>query len=133
MQMSTHLQLHSYPHHDHPSIDPFLGSLLSQYPWPPPLRRLLLLMPLLKRHRLSMIPPHIIQILHLVNADDPVLASEGLLEGVELGPFGRHARAADAVLGLARREEGVVAVVGHFVPAGLVSEGNGISEGERLT
>ena len=33
----------------------------------------------------------VIQVLDLVNSDDPVLAGEGLLNGAQLGPLGGHA------------------------------------------
>ena len=89
--------------------------LNSQNPSPLPLTRLLALVALLKRRRLLQRPAEVVGLLDLVDADDPVLAGEGLLDGAELGADGGQLGAADAVLGLASGEEGVVVVVGHLV------------------
>ena len=63
-----------------------------------------------------MVPADIVKVLDLIDADDPVLARECLVQCAELGPLLREPGAADTVLGLARGEERVVVVVGHFVP-----------------
>lgn len=63
-----------------------------------------------------MISTDIVQVLDLVDADDPILAREGFFECIELGAFGGETRATDAILGLAGREETVVVVIRHFVP-----------------
>jgi hypothetical protein len=73
-------------------------------------------MALVKRHRAGMVSAHIVEILDLVDADDPVLARVRLLQSAELGSIGREAGSAHAVLGLAGGEERVEVVVGHFVP-----------------
>jgi len=86
-----------------------------QNPSPLPLTRLLALVALLKRRRLLQRPAEVVGLLDLVDADDPVLAGEGLLDGAELGAHGGQLGAADAVLGLAGGEERVVVVVGHLV------------------
>ena len=76
----------------------------------------LLLVTLIKRDCACMVPADIVKVLDLVDADNPILARERLVERAELGPLLRKPGAADAVLGLARGEERVVIVVGHFVP-----------------
>ena len=94
----------------------FFTLLNPQNPRSLPLRSLLLLIALIKGNSTSMVSAEVIEILHLEDADDPVLAREGLLERVERRRFGGEARAADAVSGLAGGEHGLVVVVGHFVP-----------------
>lgn len=63
-----------------------------------------------------MISADVVKILDFVDPNDPIFRREGLFEGVQGGTIVRHAGASDAVNGLARWEEGVVVVVGHFVP-----------------
>ena len=58
-----------------------------------------------------MVTAEVVKILHLVDADDPVLAGEGLFERVEDGALLRKTRASDTVVGLAGREERVVVVI----------------------
>ena len=89
--------------------------LNSQHPSPLPLARLLALVALVESCSLLQSPAEVIGLLDLVDADDPVLAGEGLLDGAELGADGGQLGAADAVLRLASGEEGVVVVVGHLV------------------
>ena len=73
-------------------------------------------MALIERDRTGMIPTYVVQVLHLVDPDDPVLAGEGFFERAELGPLLGETGASDAVGGLAGGEEVVEVVVGHFVP-----------------
>ena len=92
------------------------GPLLnSQYPSALPLTRLLALVALLEGRSLLQSSAQVVGLLDLVDADDPVLAGEGLLDGAELGANGGQLGAADAVLGLTGREERVVVVIGHLV------------------
>ena len=96
---------------------PISPSLLPKHPGPlPPPDLRLLLMALLKRLCTLMVPPHIIQRLHLVDPNNPVLARERLVERGQLGPDEGQLGAADAVLRRLAAVQVVVAVVGHFVP-----------------
>lgn len=63
-----------------------------------------------------MVASKVVKILDLVDPDDPVLASKGLLDGAELGALSRKTRATDAVLGLSSGEQRVVVVIRHLVP-----------------
>lgn len=63
-----------------------------------------------------MIPTNIVQILDLVDTDDPILTGEGLFKGIELRTFDWEPRATHTILGLAMREEVVVVIVRHFIP-----------------
>jgi hypothetical protein len=74
---------------------------------------------LVERHGALVVAAKVVKILDLVNPDDPVLASKGLLNGAELGALGGKTRVADTVLGLSRGEQRVVVVVGHLVPSML--------------
>lgn len=85
----------------------------------PLLACLLLLLTPLKRSRRSMVSAEVIEILDLVNADDPVFAGESLLEAVENGALVWQPGASDAVHGLTRREQGVVVVIRQLVPVGM--------------
>jgi hypothetical protein len=87
----------------------------SQHPSALPLARLLALVALAESRGFLQRPAQVIRLLHLVDADDPVLAGESLLDGAELGALGGQLGAADAVLSLARGKEGVIVVVGHLV------------------
>lgn len=87
----------------------------AQHPRPSPLAGLLPLDALLECTGLLMRTAKIIQILDLVNSDDPVLAGKGLLHRAELRALGRQTDATDAVGGLAGREERIVVVVRHLV------------------
>jgi hypothetical protein len=91
-----------------------INLLDSQHPSALPLTRLLALVALVERRSLLQSPAKVIRLFDLVDADDPVLAGEGLLDGAELGADGQLG-AADAVLRLAGGEEGVVVVIGHLV------------------
>jgi hypothetical protein len=92
-----------------------INLLDSQHPSALPLTRLLALVALVERRSLLQSPAKVIRLFDLVDADDPVLAGEGLLDGAELGADGGQLGAADAVLRLAGGEEGVVVVVRHLV------------------
>jgi len=58
-----------------------------------------------------MVTPKVIEVLDLVNSDDPVLAREGLLEDAKLRRFCRQPSATDTVSGLTSREQLVELVV----------------------
>lgn len=58
-----------------------------------------------------MIPTHVVKILDLIDPDDPVLASKGLLYSVQNGSDFWHLNTTDSVHGLSGREESVVIVV----------------------
>lgn len=75
-----------------------------------------LLMTLLKRRRYIMRSPKVIQILDLVNPNDPIVAGERFVQGGELGSFDGETRTSDTIDALSFTEEFVVLVVGHFVP-----------------
>jgi hypothetical protein len=77
---------------------------------------LLLLVAPIKGGSTSVVTTDIVEILHLVDTDDPVLRGEGLFDRVEDRSDFWHAGTTDTVLGLSRWEEGVVVVVGHLVP-----------------
>lgn len=97
--------MHAYAH--------LLGS---QHPRSSPLRRLLALLALVKGCCAHVVTANVVEILHLVDPDDPVLTSERLLHGRELRASGGQSHTTDTVNRLALLEEGVVVVVGHFVP-----------------
>lgn len=80
------------------------------------LRALLLLVALFKRNSALVVAANVVEWLHLVDTDNPVLAGECFLERAKLGSFGGESGATNAVLGLAAGEELVEVVVGHFVP-----------------
>jgi hypothetical protein len=92
------------------------SSVHSEHSSSSPLRGLLLLMPFVKRRNRTMVSPKVVQILNLVDPDDPVLAREGFLDRCQLWALGRKSYATDTVSGLAGGEEGVVVIVGHLVP-----------------
>ncbi len=64
----------------------------------------LLLVALFKRCCALVVSPNIVQVLHFVDADDPVLARESLLEYAQLGTLSRKSRASDTILCLTRWE-----------------------------
>lgn len=66
----------------------------------------------------AVVSAKVVQVLDLVETDDPVLTGERLLEGVELRALCRQSRTTNPVNGLTRWEERLVVVVGHFVPEG---------------
>lgn len=84
------------------------------------LRCPLALLALVKGCCADVVTAKVVEILHLVDPDNPVLTGERLLHGRELGAIGRQSHATDTVDRLALLEEGVVVVVGHFVP-GIIS------------
>jgi hypothetical protein len=99
------------------SIFSLLSHLLrAQNFWSSLLNGLLLLVTSIKRICGSVVSGHVVEILDLVDTDDPVLAGEGFLNGVESWALVRQLNAADTVLALSGREEGAVVVVGHLVP-----------------
>ena len=69
-----------------------------------------------------MISPNVIQILDLVDPNDPIFACESFLQRTELGSLRRQARSSNPVLSLSRREQRVVVVVRHLIPSQWVSE-----------
>lgn len=101
----------AYPSHSGLVNAQHLGALL--------LGCTLLLVTFIKCHSAGMISAEIIQILDLIDTNDPVLASESLLNGAELRTLGRETSTADTVGGLSGREKGVVVVVRHLVPKRL--------------
>ena len=76
-----------------------------------------LLVPLVKSNCTLMRPSNIVQILHLVDSNDPVLTRESLIQGRKLWPFGWQTRATDTVLCLPSRKQVIVIEVAHFVPS----------------
>lgn len=90
--------------------------LRPQYPWTSSLRRFLLLVTLVKRHGAGMVPPKIIQVLDLVDSDDPVLTRESFFQCAKLWPLCGQTRSADSVLCLSCREKRIIVIVRHFVP-----------------
>lgn len=89
----------------------------------PLLAGLLLLVAPLERRGGGVVPTDVVEVLDLVDPDDPVLAGERLVKDVERWADLGELRATDSVLGLSRGEEGVVVVVGHLVPVVVVSKG----------
>lgn len=90
----------------------FLDHLLhSQYPGTLPLCRALLLVALVKGNRALVVTTKVVEVLDLVNPDDPVLTGEGLLNGAKLRTLSRQTRVTDTVLCLTCREKRIVVVV----------------------
>lgn len=87
------------------------------------LRGTLALEALIKGNSVAMITAEVIQVLDLVETNDPVLAGESLFQCVELGAFLGKFCATDTVHGLTRREERLVVVIRHLVPIDRVSSG----------
>jgi hypothetical protein len=79
--------------------------------WSSLLNRLLLLVASIERCCGREISARVVKVLDLEDADDPVLAGEGFLDGVEGWADVGHLDTADAVLALSRGEEGAVVVV----------------------
>lgn len=88
----------------------------TQDPGAPLLNSLLLLLATVKGGGGGVVTANVVKVLDLVDSDDPVLASESLLDGVEDRSSIRQSHAADAILRLSGGEEGVVVVVRHLVP-----------------
>lgn len=63
-----------------------------------------------------MVSANVVKVLDLVNSNDPVLTSEGFLDGVEDWANFWHSGATNTVLCLSRWEKGVIVVVRHLVP-----------------
>ena len=85
--------------------------------WSSPLGAVLLLVASLERGNSGVVSSDIVKVLDLVDSNDPVLASESFVQGVESrAPIG-HLDTTYSVLALSRWEECVVVVVGHLVPA----------------
>jgi hypothetical protein len=76
---------------------------------------------LVKRHGALVIAAKVVEILDLVDPNDPVLAGKGLLDGAELGALCRETRVTNTILGLSSGEQCVVVVVRHLVPGNVVS------------
>lgn len=83
----------------------------------------LALEPLVKGNRITVVTTKVVQILNLVETDDPVLASERLFQRVELWSFFGKFGATDTVHGLTSWEERLEIVVRHLVPVDGVSTG----------
>lgn len=81
------------------------------------LDRLLLFAALLKGCDRSMVSAKVVQVLDLVDTDDPVLAGECLLHSVEDWAFRGETSTTDSVGSLSWREETAEVVVRHLVPA----------------
>ena len=58
-----------------------------------------------------MISTDVVKVLDLVDSDDPVLAGESFVEGIERGAILRKLDASDSVQGLSGWEERIVVVV----------------------
>lgn len=93
-----------------------LTSFNPEHPSPSSFRRLLLLISSIESNRTGMISAHIVQVLDLVDPDDPVLTRECFLQSSQLRAFRRKLRSSHPVLRLPSREQSVVIVVRHFVP-----------------
>lgn len=78
-------------------------------------------MALVERHGALVVAAKVVKILDLVDPDDPVLASKGLLNGAKLGALCGETSVTNTVLGLSSREQCVVVVVRHLVPGNVVS------------
>ena len=68
-------------------------------------------------------PAQIIQILNLIDPNNPILARESLLQRLDLWALSRHLALSDPIHGLSGREERVVVVVGHLVHEGVAHSG----------
>jgi hypothetical protein len=77
------------------------------------------------------ISAYIIQVLDLVDSDDPVLTREGFLDGIEDGADIWKLNASDTILRLSCGEERVVVVVGHLVPIEILLVGLRMWAGDR--
>lgn len=82
----------------------------------PLLLRLLLLLATVKRRSSHVVTAHVVKVLDLVDADDPVLAGEGLLHRVEDGALVRQPDTTHAISNLASGEQVGIVVVRHLVP-----------------
>ena len=87
------------------------------------LRGTLALEALVKGNCVAVITAEVIQVLDLVETNDPVLAGESLFQCVELGTFLGKSCATHTVHGLTGREQRLVVVIRHLVPVGGVSSG----------
>lgn len=87
------------------------------------LRGTLALEALIKGNSVAMITAEVIQVLDLIETNDPVLTGESLFQCVELGAFLGKFCATNTVHGLTRREERLVVVIRHLVPIDRVSSG----------
>ena len=76
----------------------------------------LLLISLVEGYRAGMVSSKVVEVLDLIYPNDPILAGKRFFQRVELGTFRWQLRATNSILSLSRWEEGVVVVVGHFVP-----------------
>ena len=69
----------------------------------------------------DVVAANVIQILDLVDTDNPVLASESLLQCIKGRTLGRHGGVSNSINSSSRREHACVIVVGHLVPKGRKS------------
>lgn len=79
--------------------------------WSSLLRGLLLLVPPVERRSRSVVSADVVEILDLVDSDDPVLAGESLLNCIERWTDIWQLNASDSILRLPGWEERVVVVV----------------------
>jgi len=91
-----------------------------KHPRPPPLPRLLPLIPLLKRTGFLVTAAKVIEVLDLINPNDPVLRRKRLLDGAKLRALRRETTPTYTVLSLTGREKAVVVVVRHLVHEGVL-------------
>ncbi len=66
---------------------------------------------LVECHGARVVSADVVKVLNLVKSDDPVLAGEGFLQCSQLRTFSWQLRAANSVLRLACREQGIIVVV----------------------
>ena len=71
-----------------------------------------------------MVSTHIVEVLHLVDSDDPILARESFLNSCELRAFRGQPRASHPVYSLTGGEQRIVVVVRHLVPIQDISINN---------
>ena len=97
------------------ALTPFT-SFNPEHPSPSSFRRFLLLVSSIESNRTGMISAHIVQVLDLVDPDDPILTRKCFLQRSQLRAFSRKLRSSHPVLRLPGREQSVVIVIRHFVP-----------------
>jgi hypothetical protein len=84
-------------------------------------RRLLLFVSLIECSYACMVTSNIVEIFDLEDSNDPVLAGECFLDGVELWTLGGELGPSDSILSLSWWEERTVVVIRHFVPGGSLA------------
>ena len=70
-----------------------------------------------------MVTTNVVKVLDLVDANDPVLTGERLLDDVQDRSLLRKANPTNSILSLTGREQALVVVVGHLVPVDGESQG----------